>query len=285
MLKKEAACDRLPKWEPQLIERLLHRQGWDFEELWIRLDIMLDSYVAVATISLLAGLVQGLTGFGSALVAMPLFLLFLDAKTAVPLSILNGLIITTYLSLELRRHLDWAKIFPLLLGCLPGIVVGVYFLKRAENSWIKILLGILLIGYSSFSLRFRPRAIKMPCFSPYIAGFATGAIGGAFSAGGPPVIIYTMLTGWPKDVIKATLSGLFFFTGLLIACAHWLSGLTNALVLRYFLVSALPIIIGVWFGSHIYSRTSQDAYVRIILFLLIGMGILMVLSTLNLHAL
>ncbi|NIA08263.1 MAG: TSUP family transporter [Nitrospiraceae bacterium] len=244
---------------------------------------MLVPYVAVATISFFAGLVQGLTGFGSALLAMPLFLLFLDAKTAVPLSILNGLIITSYLCLQLKRHLDWGKIFPLLLGCLPGIVVGVYFLKRAGNTWIKVLLGILLIGYALFSLRFKPKAIKMPSFGPYVAGFATGAIGAAFSAGGPPVIIYTMLTGWPKDTIKATLSGLFFLTGLLIACAHWLSGLTNALVLQYFSVSAPPIIIGVWLGSRIYSRTSMDAYIRIILLLLIGMGILMVASALNLH--
>ena len=242
---------------------------------------MLDLYAAVAAISFLAGLVQGLTGFGSALLAMPLFLLFLDARTAVPLSILNGLIITTYLCLQLRRHLDWGKVSPLLLGCLPGIVVGVYFLKRAGNTWIKILLGILLIGYASFSLRFKPRAIKIPSFGPYVAGFATGVIGAAFSAGGPPVIIYTMLTGWSKDSIKATLSGLFLITGLLIACAHWFFGLTNGLVLRYFSVSALPVIIGVWLGSRIYSRTSMKSYIQIVLFLLIGMGMLMIISALK----
>ncbi|MBW2098029.1 MAG: sulfite exporter TauE/SafE family protein [Deltaproteobacteria bacterium] len=168
---------------------------------------MVDFYPAVAAISFLAGLVQGLTGFGSALLAMPLFLLFLDARTAVPLSILNGLIITIYLCLQLKQHLDWGKIFPLLLGCLPGIMAGVYFLKRADNTWIKILLGILLVGYASFSLRFKPRAIRIPSFGPYAAGFATGVIGAAFSAGGPPAIIYTMLTGWSKDSIKATLSG------------------------------------------------------------------------------
>jgi uncharacterized membrane protein YfcA len=123
---------------------------------------MIDLYLAIAAISFLAGLVQGLTGFGSALVAMPLFLLFLDARTAVPLSILNGLIITIYLCLQLKRHLDLGKISPLLLGCLPGIIAGVYFLKSADNTWIKILLGILLVGYASFSLKFKPRAIKMP---------------------------------------------------------------------------------------------------------------------------
>jgi uncharacterized membrane protein YfcA len=242
---------------------------------------MVNFYPAVVVISFLAGLVQGLTGFGSALLAMPLFLLFLDAKTAVPLSILNGLIITVYLCLQLKQHLDWGKIFPLLLGCMPGIMAGVYFLKRADNTWIKIFLGILLVGYASFSLRFKPRAIRIPSFGPYVAGFATGVIGAAFSAGGPPTIIYTMLTGWPKDSIKATLSGLFLLTGLLIACAHWISGLTNGLVLQYLSVSAMPVISGVWLGSRIYSRTSMELYIRLILVLLIGMGVLMIASALN----
>jgi hypothetical protein len=80
---------------------------------------MIDLYLAIAAISFLAGLVQGLTGFGSALVAMPLFLLFLDARTAVPLSILNGLIITVYLCLQLKRHLDLEKNFPPAAG-LPA---------------------------------------------------------------------------------------------------------------------------------------------------------------------
>jgi uncharacterized membrane protein YfcA len=239
---------------------------------------MIDFYLAIVAISFFAGLVQGLTGFGSALVAMPFLLLFLDAKIAVPLSILNGLIITIYLCIQLKQHLDWRKIFPLLSGCLPGIIIGVYFLKKVNNDWIKILLGIMLIGYALFSLKFKPREIRMPSFSPYIAGFATGLIGSAFSAGGPPVIIYTMLAGWSKDSIKATLSGLFLVTGILIASAHWFSGLTNYQVLQYLIVGAIPIIIGVWSGSQIYSSTTTKSYIRIILFMLVGLGVLMTAS-------
>ncbi len=242
---------------------------------------MLTIYIAIVFVSFFAGFIQGLTGFGSALFAMPLLLLFMDAKTAVPLCVLNGLLITTYLTIQLREHLDWEKTRPLIIGCLPGIIAGVYILKKADNNWIKILLGILLIGYASFNLRFRPKTIKMPPYSPYIAGFATGIIGGAFSAGGPPTIIYTMLAGWHKDRIKATLSVFFLVTGFLIALAQWISGLTNTLVLRYLSISALPVICGVYTGSLLYSRVSTSSYIRLILILLIGMGILMILSALR----
>ena len=53
-----------------------------------------------------AGLLQGLTGFGSALLAIPLLSLLMDIKAAVPLCMLNGLVLTCYLSLHLRTHLD-----------------------------------------------------------------------------------------------------------------------------------------------------------------------------------
>ncbi|WP_456384925.1 TSUP family transporter, partial [Desulfolithobacter sp.] len=59
------------------------------------------------TVFLAAGFVQGLTGFGSALVAIPLLSLLMDVKTAVPLCTLNGMIITMYLGWRLRNHLHW----------------------------------------------------------------------------------------------------------------------------------------------------------------------------------
>ena len=54
-------------------------------------------------IFLLSGLIQGLTGFGGGLVAIPLLCLIMDVKMAVPLCIVSGLVITTVMAYELRR--------------------------------------------------------------------------------------------------------------------------------------------------------------------------------------
>lgn len=238
----------------------------------------MSSVPLVALIFLLAGFTQGVTGFGSALVAMPLLTLFMDVKTAVPLCMLNGLIITSFLSLRLRRNLDWAKIMPLFFGCLPGILVGARFLREADSGVIKILLGIMLVGYALFGLlgRLQPRRIGRPW--AWLAGFATGVIGSAFSAGGPPVIIYTTLTGWTKDDIKATLSVFFLITGFFMAAAHLANGLTTATVLHYFGLSATFVLMGVWTGSIFAGRIRRDTYLRIVLLLLVAMGVMMIIS-------
>jgi uncharacterized membrane protein YfcA len=236
------------------------------------------TYFIVSLIFLLAGFTQGLSGFGSALVAMPLLVMFIDIKKAVPLCVLNGLIITFFLTLQLWNHIDWKKIMPLFMGCLPGIYVGVTFLKKTNSSIIEISLGVILIAYALYGLILRPKPRKISSSWSYLAGFATGAIGGAFSAGGPPTIVYTTLTGWSKDDIKATLSGFFFITGLIIAVAHAMNGLTTIVVLRYFSASISFVLLGVYAGSLCYSMTKKEAYIRIILTILVLMGIMMIVS-------
>jgi uncharacterized membrane protein YfcA len=234
----------------------------------------------IALIFLAAGFTQGVSGFGSALVAMPLLLLFIDAKTAVPLCMLNGLIITAFLSLQLRRHVDWRKISPLLIGCMPGLYVGARFLKEADSNLIKLLLGVMLVSYALYNMFCKLRPRRIAPFWPYIAGFFTGVIGSAFSAGGPPTIIYTTLTGWDKDDIKATLSVFFFTTGIFMASAHALAGLTTTAVLRYFSVSAAFVLLGVVAGSFCYGKVKRETYLKIILNLLVVMGGMMIFSAL-----
>lgn len=236
-------------------------------------------YIMLTLIFFSAGFVQGVTGFGSALLAMPLLLLILDARTAVPLCMLNGLLITLFLSFQLKRHLDWKKkMAPLVIGSIPGIITGVTFLKRAGDDTIKLFLGLMLIGYSFYSLYMKPRPRKLGRIWAYVAGFSTGAIGAAFSAGGPPTIIYTTLTGWPKDEIKATLSGFFLITGMLSTVAHAMTGLTTVTVLGYLVWTAVPVLLGVATGSVFYGRLSREGYMRSIYFLLICMGLMMIIS-------
>ncbi len=231
----------------------------------------------ISIVFLLAGFIQGMTGFGSALVAIPLLSLFLDIKSAVPLCILNSLVITTYLSLKLRKHLDTKKILPLCIAAVPGIIVGSTILEKVSSTIIRVWLGVLLIAYSLYSLFSRPRPRKLHRFWSYIAGFSSGAIGAAFSAGGPPTIIYTTLNDWSKDEIKATLSGFFLFNSYLIATVHAVNGLTSIEIFTYFMISAPFVLLGTVLGSICYGKIPHALYLQIIFTFLTLMGIMMIL--------
>lgn len=236
--------------------------------------------ILISLIFLLAGFIQGFSGFGSALLAMPLLTLFLDARVAVPLSVLNSILITSYLTLKLKNHMEKKKILPLVLGSLPGTYIGVSFLMTAESDIIKLLLGMLIVSYCLYSLLMRSTQWKIHHLWAYPAGFCTGFIGSAFSAGGPPAIIYTSLTGWSKDQIKATLTGFFFISSIVTAALQITSGLMTEQVFNYFYASALFVLIGVYAGSRLYSRISSQTYIKIILIVLIILGAIMIVSAL-----
>jgi len=235
----------------------------------------MEHYQVVMAIFFCGAFTQGLTGFGFALVSIPLLVMFTDIKTAVPLCMLSGLVNTAYLSLQLRAHLDWRKILPLLGGCLPGILAGTFFLIKVNEPLFKFLLGTMLIGYALYRLVMVPKPRSINRAWGWAAGFATGAISAAFSAGGPPTIIYTTLTGWNKDEIKSTLSVFFFLGGVATAVAHALGGLTTGTVLKLSATTLPAVLIGVWSGSLLYGRFKTEGYIKLVLLGLIMMGLMM----------
>ncbi len=232
----------------------------------------------ISSIFFIAGFVQGTTGFGSALVAIPLLILVIDIKDAVPLCMLVSLVINIYLAIALRKHLDLQKIRPLCIAALPGIIVGATILSQVNASSIKVWLGILLLVYSLYSLLFSPKPIKIHAYWSYIAGFFSGAIGAAFSAGGPPVIIYTTLKNWSRDSIKATLIGFFLFNSSLIVIVHAVSGLTTINIFTNFMISAPFALLGTVLGNIFCTKIPRQRYVQLIFAFLLLMSIMMIFA-------
>ncbi len=226
-------------------------------------------------IFLLAGLIQGLTGFGGGLVAIPLLCLIMDVKVAVPLSILSGLVITTTMAFELRRLLEWRKILPLLLGSIPGVFVGTVLLKQADPVVINRILGLLLISISGLNLTIKPKPVNPPVLWGYVAGFFSGAITASVGAGGPPAIIYTTLNDWKKDEIKATLTGFFVLNGYVTAAVHACNGMITPGVLSYFVYTLFFVLLGTFAGSRISDRINRRTYLRVVYVLLMLLGIVM----------
>ncbi|MEW6427783.1 MAG: sulfite exporter TauE/SafE family protein [Thermodesulfobacteriota bacterium] len=231
---------------------------------------------AILSVIFLGAFTQGVTGFGNALVVVPLLSFLLPLQVVVPLTILNGLVITSFLSYRMRGQVVSRRIAPLMLGCLPGVGAGTLLLHRLPTAGLRTMLGLVLIAYVLWHYHGKPRRTVGEGWA-YLAGFATGLIGACLSAGGPPTIIYTTLTGWDKDEIKATLSGFFLFTGITIGLTHWLTGAATAEVHQLFLYS-LPVVLGgVAAGAGLYDRINGELYRRLLLCGLLIMGVLFLL--------
>lgn len=234
------------------------------------------SMVALAcAIFFLAGGIQGVTGFGGALVAIPLLSLVMDVKQAVPLSILNGLVTTTTMAYTLRHQLDWRKILPMLTGSLPGTLLGTLLLKWADTAQISRTLGVVLVAASVFNLRFAPRPINPARRWGIVAGFFSGVITATVGAGGPPVIIYATLHDWSRDEIRSTLTGFFVVNGYVTAAFHAANGIITGQTLHLFALTGGCVLLGTMAGSRISTRMPRRTYLRVVYLLLIGLGLML----------
>jgi len=237
-------------------------------------------YVWTCIILFLASFTKGLSGFGAPMMAIPLLVLFLDIKTAVPVATLLGFLVSLLLIIDLRRHLSLKKIYPLLMGAAPGIPMGVYCLKRLDRDVILLALGVILIVYSLYSLVSKPVRRRISKRWAYLFGLVAGSLAGGLSVPGPAIIVYTSLQDWTKDEIKVSMQGFFLLSSATVSILHAATGLTDTTVLGLFGASLPGILAGNYLGAHFYASLKEEQYRKVILCLLALLGAFMIYRTL-----
>ena len=227
-------------------------------------------------IVLLASFVQGLSGFGFALVSIPLLSILIDIKEAVPLAALCGLVINIFLIIELKNHIKFFELKYLLIGSAVGIPIGTYFLSEADPELIGVLLGIIILLFVFLSLTQLIEQKGMNLRWGYLFGILSGLLGGAFNTNGPPVLIYFYLQGWDKFKQKASITGFFIVTSLIIVTTHAITGITTEGVMINFFWSFPSVIAGIIIGNRIFKKISTEIFNKIVLYGLIIIGIFMI---------
>lgn len=230
---------------------------------------------AVVAILWLATLFHGTLGFGTGLIAMPLLTLLIgvhDATALVAFVILGTTI------LVLRR--DWRCAEPraavyLVVGSLPGVLLGILLLTRAPADAIQRGLGLLLIAYAIYSL-VAPRLIEArhPAWA-LILGLVSGILGGAYNTNAPPVVIYGALRRWPPDVFRATLQAYFVPLAAAVWLGHGISGLWSIQIATTYAVFLPFGLVALWLGNRLSARLPVATFDRLLYVLIIVLGALL----------
>lgn len=211
--------------------------------------------MAVCAVIAFGAFVQGLSGFGLALVSVPLLSLVIDVKLAVPIAGIFGWFVTFPTVWKMHHHVQWKTALILFAGSLPGSFVGADLLKRLPSEVILIAMGVVLLASSIYALRAKESLFRKTS-SPVTAltGFLSGALGASVGEPGPPVIAYTSMQPWSADQAKSTLS-LFFMLTMVGAIAGFMhQGLLTSEVWDGVTIAAPGFLIGMCLGMACYSR-------------------------------
>ncbi len=227
------------------------------------------------------GYVNGLTGFGTGLTALPFWLLAAHPIVTAPLVVICSLIAQLQTLPAIWPAINWRQVLPFVLGGLIGVPFGTTLLALVSLQTFILLIGCLLIVYCSFML------VRWPSvtvswggkIADGIVGLAGGILGGLAGLSGPLPTIWAGLRGWGKDE-KRSVFQIFNFSVLLFAFGSLaFEGYITTEVGRLTVIALPGTTLGAWMGRKTYNRLGDSRFDQIVLTLLLLSGISIVLTT------
>jgi uncharacterized membrane protein YfcA len=220
--------------------------------------------VGVLAVVFVATLFRSAFGFGEALIAVPLLVLFIPLKVAAPVAVLVSITIAAVVVVQ-----DWRKIHVrsagwLVAASLFGIPVGLLLLTSSHQKTVKIVLALFIIAFAVYSLFGRkPPELKSDSKAWLLGcGFAAGVVGGAFGMNGPPLVIYGAMRRWSAQHFRATLQAYFLPASVIGMGGYWLAGLWVPAVTHYYLLSLPVLLPAVWLGRVVNHRLHGDVFLK-----------------------
>jgi len=239
-------------------------------------------FLPVIAISFIATLVRSTFGFGESLIAVPLLVLFIPLNIAVPLSVLLSVFIAWVVVVQDHRHIHFQSAKWLILYAFLGIPLGLMILIYGNEYWVKIGLGLLIIGYSAYTLAVAKESATLDHdnrFWLFVCGFLSGVLGGAYGLNGPPLVVYGKMRKWSPTHFRATLQAYFLPASLVGIAGYAIKGLVGWTVLKYFLL-CLPVVIpAIFLGRFFNRRLKGSSFFTYLYWGLIGIGVLLLLVT------
>jgi hypothetical protein len=239
------------------------------------------STVLLTGVIVFAGhLVKGVSGFGSALSAVPLTLLFLDVKFVTPLFLLFDLTSGAILVSSNWRSINRRLLSLLLCGILVGSGIGTLALLSLSHRILKRVLGILVTGWALATLvEKEPRALAssrplQASLAP-LGRFLGGVLGATFGVNGPPIIIYLSRVLDEKDVFRGTLYGVFFADACYRMALFAANRLLSGEIVRFALLMTPFLVAGVVVGSWLQRFLNKDLFRRIVAAVLAVAGVML----------
>lgn len=222
----------------------------------------------------LAGTVSGLTGFGLALISVPLLLFIYEPPTVILLTSVFSLVVNVAVVRDSWREVDRRMVAALLFPSLAGVVIGVEILRAVDPLYIRVGVGVVVVVSAALLLR----EVRLPGaqtrWGPLVSGFSSGVLSTSTGLAGPPIVLLLASRKYAKLAFRSS-SALYFLLispfGLVILFLRDVLPISN-LPLALILVPAA--IAGKALGTAILRRTSESAFRKLTLFFTLATGAL-----------
>lgn len=228
----------------------------------------MTAYVLLGVVVMLTHFLEGITGFGCTVLALPFAIMLVGTSQAVPVLLFLALLLAAYIVWIDRRRIVWPVFGRIVLLVGIGLPFGMFTFDYFDEAVLRRILGVFMVvvavrGLLSFVLTLDDK--RLPKWLLNLLLVAGGFIHGIFSSGGPLVVIYARQVLTDKSHFRATISLLWLCLNSVMLAQGVISGRMTpeiwkiiAVCLPFLLVGALA---GNWAHRHIKGRYfSQIVY-------------------------
>lgn len=230
--------------------------------------------IALSIIIFFASVVRGFTGFGLALVAVPLIQFFMPVTdTAVFIAMIN-LIFSVLYYRRSRALIKGQPLGRMALWTGIGVAAGTVVLKFVNPAYIQLVWGLLIIFIVVALSRGIGFTLRSDASAMTMSGLFGGILAGATGITGPPVAIILSALKTPKEKFNAIISVFILFAVSYALVFYLITGLVAGETALLALCSVPALVAGLKTGDILVSRISQKTFTNIVYIVLIIMGII-----------
>lgn len=239
------------------------------------------TFVVFALAALVGGFVSGFSGFAMGLVVSGVWLHIITPMQTATLIAGYGLLTQGYGIFKLRNTLDLRKAWPLALGTVIGIPIGVGILSYLNPAYLRLGVGVLLMVYAIYGLA-RPvfAPIKIGTGADIAIGISNGLLGGLTGLGGMISTISCQWRGWPKDLQRAVFQPVLFAAFVVISISQAAAGSLTKETLALYAMGVPFMVIGLWSGFQLFGKIDDETFRKMVLALLLFAGLSLIAPTL-----
>ncbi|MCA3182755.1 sulfite exporter TauE/SafE family protein [Cupriavidus sp.] len=238
-------------------------------------------WIVVALGAIVAGFVQGLSGFAFGMVAMSFWAWGVEPRMASAMSVFGALTGQLLAAFTVRRKFHLATVLPFLLGGIVGIPIGVSLLPKLDVNLFKLCLGTILVIWCPimlFSARIPPIR-HGGRVADAIVGAIGGIMGGIGGFTGIAPTLWCTLRGFDKDKQRVVIQN-FNLGALTVTMAVYIgTGIITRDMLPMFAIVAPAMLIPTLLGTRVYIGISDVTFRRIVLTLLTCSGVAMLAAS------
>ena len=239
--------------------------------------LSITTLVLASLCTLIAAVVRGFTGFGLAVVGVPLLTVFFAPARIVPSIMILAVLAGLQLMPRIWRSIDWRLLTPALIGAALATPLGTMALAVLSDDVMRLLIGLaVLIAAAALFLGFRFTARPGLAVSGGL-GIVAGLTSGAAAMSAPAVIFLFLTSPIPVEAGRACLITFFLISALVSAISASVGGLMteDAMILGAALLPAM--LLGNFLGDRLFAKSSDQIYRQSVTSLLAALGLLAVL--------